>query len=115
MTPLRLRMIEDMKSAGLAPRTQTVYIDAVRRLAAHYRRSPDRLTEEEVRGYLLGLRDRGVALGSFKVYHGGIQFLYLRTLDRDWALFQKKESARPSNCDFPRSCRTSKSERCWAA
>ena len=95
MTPLRLQMIEDMKSAGLAPRTQTVYIDAVRRLAAHYRRSPDRLTEEEVRGYLLGLRDRGVALGSFKVYHGGIQFLYLRTLDRDWALFQKKEFARP--------------------
>ena len=115
MTPLRLRMIEDMKSAGLAPRTQTVYIDAVRRLAAHYRRSPDRLTEEEVRGYLLGLRDRGVALGSFKVYHGGIQFLYLRTLDRDWALFQKKEFARPSNCDFPRSSRTGKSAHYWAA
>ena len=115
MTPLRLRMIEDMKSAGLAPRTQTVYIDAVRRLAAHYRRSPDRLTEEEVRGYLLGLRDRGVALGSFKVYHGGIQFLYLRTLDRDWALFQKKDFARPRHCAFPRPCRTSTSERCWAA
>ena len=76
MTPLRLQMIEDMKSAGLAPRTQAVYIDAVRRLAGHYRRSPDRLTEEEVRRYLLGLRERGVALGSFKVYHGGIQFLY---------------------------------------
>ena len=90
MTPLRLQMIEDMKSAGLAPRTQAVYIDAVRRLAGHYRRSPDRLTEEEVRRYLLGLRERGVALGSFKVYHGGIQFLYRRTLDRNWALFQKK-------------------------
>ena len=37
MTPLRLQMIEDMKSAGLASRTQAVYIDAVRRLAAHYR------------------------------------------------------------------------------
>ena len=115
MTPLRLPMIEDMKSAGLAPRTQAVYIDAVRRLAGHYRRSPDRLTEEEVRRYLLGLRERGVALGSFKVYQGGIQFLYRRTLDRDWTLFQKKESARPSNSVFPRSCRTSKSERCWAA
>ena len=115
MTPLRLQMIEDMKSAGLAPRTQTVYIDAVRRLAAHYRRSPDRLTEEEVRGYLLGLRDRGVALGSFKVYHGGIQFLYLRTLDRDWALFQKKEFARPNSYGFQKSCRTSKSAHCWAA
>ncbi len=115
MTPLRLRMIEDMKSAGLAAATQTVYIDAVRRLAAHYRRSPDRLTEEEVRRYLLGLRERGVALGTFKAYHGGIQFLYRQTLDRDWALFQKKEFAHPSNYGFPRSSRTGKSAHCWAA
>ena len=115
MTPLRLQMIEDMQSAGLAPRTQAVYIDAVRRLAARYRRSPDQLSEEEVRGYLLGLRERGVALGTFKAYHGGIQFLYRRTLDRDWALFQKKEFGRPSNYVFPRSCRTSKSAQLWAA
>jgi integrase-like protein len=58
MTPLRLQMIEDMKSAGLAAETQAVYIDAVRRLAARYRRSSDQLSQEEVRGYLLGLRDR---------------------------------------------------------
>ena len=115
MTPLRLRMIEDMKSAGLAAGTQAVYIDAVRRLAAHYRRSPDQLTEEEVRAYLLSLRERGLALGTFKAYHGGVQFLYRRTLDRDWALFEKKEFARPSNSVFPRFCRTSKSARCWAA
>ena len=115
MTPLRLQMIEDMKSAGLVAGTQAVYIDAVRRLAAHYRRSPDQLSEEEVRGYLLGLRERGAALGTFKSYHGGIQFFYRRTLDRHWALFEKKESARPSNSVFPRSCRTSKSARCWAA
>ena len=115
MTPLRLQMIEDMKSAGLAAATQTVYIDAVRRLAAHYRRSPDHLSEDEVRRYLLGLRERGVALGTFSAYHGGIQFLYCRTLDRDWALFQKKEFARPNSYGFQKSCRTSKSERCWAA
>ena len=115
MTPLRLRMIEDMKSAGLAAVTQAVYIDAVSRLAAHYRRSPDQLSEEEVRGYLLGLRERGVALGTFKAYHGGIQFLYRQTLDSDWALFQKKEFARPNNYAFPKFCRTSKSARCWAA
>jgi Phage integrase, N-terminal SAM-like domain len=65
-------------------------VGVFRRLAARYRRSPDQLSEEEVRGYLLGLRERGVALGTFKAYHGGIQFLYRRTLDRDWALFQKK-------------------------
>ena len=115
MTPLRLQMIEDMKSAGLAAGTQAVYIDAVRRLAGHYRRSPAQLTEEEVRGYLLTLRERGLALGTFKAYHGGVQFLCRRTLDRDWALFEKKESARPSNSVFPRFYRTRRSARCSAA
>ena len=59
-------MIEDMTLAGLAAGTQKIYVRAVRRLAAHYRRSPDQLSEEEVRGYLLGLRQRGVARGTFK-------------------------------------------------
>ena len=61
MTPLRLQMVEDMRSAGLAPGTQAVYVDAVRRLAEHFRRSPAELTEDEVRSYLLGLRERGLA------------------------------------------------------
>ena len=91
MTPLRMRMIEDMRTAGLASGTQALYLDAVRRLAAHYGRSPDALSEEEVRAWLLGLRERGVALGTFKTNHGGIQFLYRQTLDQDWPLFGKKK------------------------
>jgi hypothetical protein len=86
-------MIEDMKLAGLAASTQAVYIEAVRRLAGHYRRSPDGLNEEEVRSYLVGLRERGVARGTFKANHYGIQFLYRHTLDRDWPLFSKKRFA----------------------
>jgi hypothetical protein len=84
-------MIEDMRTAGLASGTQALYLDAVRRLAAHYGRSPDALSEEEVRAWLLGLRERGVALGTFKTNHGGIQFLYRQTLDQDWPLFGKKK------------------------
>jgi hypothetical protein len=57
-------MIEDMPLAGLAEGTQKIYIQAVRRLAAHYRRSPNELGEEEVRGYLLELRQRGVGGGA---------------------------------------------------
>lgn len=90
MTPLRAKMIEDMRTAGLAPSTQAVYLQGVRRLAAHYRRSPDLLCEDEVRSYLLHLRERGVALGTFKPHHGGIQFLFCRTLEREWSLFSKK-------------------------
>src|SRR3954454_20762360 len=95
MTPLRLRMIEDMTLAGLAAGTQAIYIQAVRRLAAHYRRSPDQLSENEVRAYLLALRERGVALGTFKTNRGGIQFLYRRTLDRRWPLFGEKKDPPP--------------------
>src|ERR1700687_2214240 len=110
MTTLRSKMIEDMTLAGLAPGTQSNYIQAVRRLAGHYRRSPDQLSEEEVRAYLLGLRERGVALGTFKTYHGGIQFLFRRTLDREWSLFSKKESARPSTSVCPMCFRMLKFE-----
>jgi Phage integrase, N-terminal SAM-like domain len=109
MSPLRQRMIEDMKLAGLAPTTQNIYIDAVYQLAAHYRRSPDQLSEEEVRAYLLGLRERGVARGTFKANHYGIQFLYRNTLNRDWALFLKKRSASPSRSVCPTRWPTAKS------
>jgi hypothetical protein len=87
-------MIEDMTLAGLALGTQKIYIQAVRRLAAHYRRSPDQLTEEEVRGYLLGLRERGVARGTFKTSQYGLRFLYRHTLGHTWGLFGEKKDRR---------------------
>jgi len=70
MTPLRARMVEDMTLAGLVPGTQAVYIQAVRHLAAHFQRPPEQLSEAEVRGYLLALRERGVAHGNFNANHG---------------------------------------------
>src|SRR6201998_1845011 len=74
MSPLRARMIEDMKLAGLAGTTQGIYLQAVRSLAKHYNRSPELLCEEEVRRYLLDIRERN-ARGSFKTSHYGIQFV----------------------------------------
>ncbi len=91
MSPLRARMIEDMTLAGLAEGTRKIYIQAVRRLAAHYRRSPDELSEEEVRRYLLELRQRGVARGTFKTAQYGLRFLYHHTLARAWGLFGEKK------------------------
>lgn len=101
MTPLRKRMIEDMTLAGLSAGTQTQYVRAVRGLAAYYRRSPDELSEEEVRRYLLAIRERGAARGTFKTCHYGIQFLYRATLHRPWPLFTKKRSA----CRGKSACR----------
>jgi hypothetical protein len=97
MSPLRARMIEDMTLAGLAAGTQKIYIQSVRRLAAHYRRSPDhQLNEEEVRAYLLGLRQRGAARGTFKTSQYGLRFLYRHTLDRAWELLGEKKDRIPT-------------------
>ncbi len=91
MSPLRARMIEDMILAGLAEGTQKNYVRAVRQLAAYYRRTPDQLSEEEVRRYLLDLRRRGVARGTFQIARYGLQFFYGNTLGRVWALFGGKK------------------------
>ena len=112
MTPMRVRMIEDMRLAGLADRTQEVYVQAVVGLAKHYRRSPEQLSEEEVRRYLLDRREQGAARGSFKICHYGIQFFYRYTLGRDWSLFKKRSGCR-SRSGFPRLCPTSRFGVSW--
>jgi len=94
MTALRRRMIEDMRLAGLSAGTQKRYLAAVAHLAWTYKRSPDRITEEQVRRHVLRLRDeRGVALGTFQTHWHGIRFFYLRTLGVDWDLLLKKKWA----------------------
>ena len=104
MTELRTRMVEDMQLAGLVQGTQVAYIRAVRQLAAHFRLSPDRLTERQVRDYLIHLRDvRGVAKGTFQQRFFAIKFLFVNTLARDWPLLTKKKSARPCASACPTS------------
>ena len=112
MTPMRIRMIEDMRLAGLADATQQVYVQAVANLAKYYRRPPEHLTEEEIRRYLLDRREQGAARGSFKTCHYGIQFFYRHTLGKDWALFKKRSGCR-SRSDFPMLYPTPRSGASW--
>ena len=97
MSPLRMRMIEDMKLAGLSPGTQATYIDAVRKLAAYYRRSPDQLSEEEVRAYILHLRERGAARGTFSD-------LYRSRSAAIGRCSQKKDPSAETEAVAPRAC-----------
>ena len=53
MTPLRQRMLDAMIQRGFAQRTQSSYIDAIHRLAKHYRRDPTLYTAAEIEAYLL--------------------------------------------------------------
>jgi site-specific recombinase XerD len=88
MTELRRRMIQDMQLAGLSRGTRECYVRAVRSLAKHYGQRPDRLTEEQVRGFLLHLiNKRRVAEGTLRTYRCGIQFFYEATLKRPLPVF----------------------------
>ena len=58
MTPLRRRMIEDMSLRGLPEATQRAYVNAVRNLAGHFKRSPDQLTDAELRRFFISLKRR---------------------------------------------------------
>jgi integrase/recombinase XerD len=85
MTQLRQRMIEDMQLRGYSARTQEAYARAVRQVAEHYRRSPDKLTEEELRKYFLHLaNEKKWARASTTIALCGIKFFYEQTLKRDW-------------------------------
>ncbi len=96
MTELRKRMIEDMQLAGLAQGSQEAYIRASRQLAAHFRLSPDRLNEGQLRDYLIHLRDvRGIAKGTFQQHFFALKFLFVNTLGYDWPLLTKKKFASP--------------------
>jgi hypothetical protein len=102
MTELRTRMIEDMQLAGHSQGTQDAYIRVVRQLAGHFRVSPDRLTERQVRDYLMHLREvRKVAKGTFQAHFFGIKFFFVNTLAYDWPLLTKKKSANPIANAFP--------------
>ena len=52
MTPLRKRMIRELELRRKAPTTVTSYVKAVEELARYYRRSPDRISTEEIRSYM---------------------------------------------------------------
>jgi hypothetical protein len=116
MTALRRRMIEDMELAGLSAGTQKRYLTAVADLAKTYSRSPERITEEEVRRHVLRLRDeRGVARGTFQTHWHGIRFFYLRTLCVEWDLFLKKKWASRGRSAFPWRAATKSAAACCRA
>jgi len=81
-SPLRQRMIEDMRMRKLEEKTQTAYIRAVRKLAAYLKRSPDTASIEELRRFQLHLVDQGTSPVTINATITGLKFFFDITLDR---------------------------------
>ena len=85
MTPLRLRMAEDMAIRNLSPHTQASYIGQVSLFARHFGKSPELLGPEQIRDYQLFLTtEKQLAPGSISIAVSALRFLYRVTLRRDW-------------------------------
>lgn len=87
MTPLRRRMLEDMRVRELTQNTQRAYIHQVEAFAAHFGRSPEQLGPEEVRAWQVHLVEvRKVSRSSLVQAVCALRFLYNVSLGREWPL-----------------------------
>lgn len=84
MTPIRQRMIEDMRLRNFSPHTQDAYVRAVAQFTRHFMLSPETLTADHVRQYLLHLvQKQHVAWSTYNQVRCGLQFFFRITLGRD--------------------------------
>jgi site-specific recombinase XerD len=84
MTPLRQRLLDDMKMRNLSANTQDAYVRVVAAFARHFRESPDRLSREHVREYLLHLIRQKAAWSTYNQARCALHFFYRVTLGVDW-------------------------------
>ena len=82
MTPLRKRMIDDLRIRNRAHSTIQVYVAHVARFAQHFGRSPEQMGPEEVRQYQLHLLEQKVSWSNFNQAASALRFLYGTTLRR---------------------------------
>lgn len=89
MTSLRLRMIQDMQLRNLSPKTQQRYIHHAAALANFHGKSPEEMTCEDVRSYLLFLcQERNVSPNTRRQVISSFRFLFWTTLGRSWTMNQ---------------------------
>jgi site-specific recombinase XerD len=87
-TALARRFLEDLQLHGFAVRTQESYMRAVRMLAYHYHKSPDKITEEELRQYFLHIKNvKHWSRASMTLSICGIKFFFEHTLKQNWTTF----------------------------
>ncbi|MGB7241446.1 MAG: tyrosine-type recombinase/integrase [Sulfitobacter sp.] len=83
MSPLRARMIEDMRIRGMAETSQTAHIRALKDFTAFLRRSPDTATPDDLRAYQLHMTDSEVTPSVYNARITALRFFFGMTCDRE--------------------------------
>ncbi len=95
ISPLRQRMIEDMRLRKLSAKTQTAYIRAFANFTRYLGRSPDTVNIEDLRAYQLHMVEQGVSSITLNATITGLKFFYAVTLDRPEAMNKMRHVYEP--------------------
>lgn len=82
-TPLRERMIEDMRIHGMGDKAPKAHIRAVKDFALFLGRSPDTATPDDLRAYQLHMTDTGVSPTTYNARIMALRFLFGKTCGRE--------------------------------
>ena len=95
VSPLRQRMLEDMRMRQFAEHTQDGYIRAVRKLYTFLGRSPHTATAEDLRRFQLHLVDTGTGPITINATLSGLKFFFDITLGRPELMLKMTHVAVP--------------------
>ena len=82
-TPLRQRMIEDMRIRGMGEKAQQAHIRAIKDFAAFLGRSPDTASPDDLRAYQLHMTNAGVTPSTFNARIVALRFFFGMTCGRE--------------------------------
>lgn len=81
MTPLRLRMKEELQRRNYSEMTAVCYVRHVAEFAKFFRRSPDSLGTEEIKQFQMHLiREKKVSWSTYIQATAALRFFYVKTL-----------------------------------
>jgi site-specific recombinase XerD len=95
VSPLRQRMLDDMRMRQFAEHTQEGYIRAVRKLSTFLGRSPHTATAEDLRRFQLHLVDTGTGPVTINATITGLKFFFDITLGRPELMLKMTHVAVP--------------------
>jgi len=80
-TQVIIRMEQDMQLSGYSPKTRKAYLYPAKRIIEYFNKSPEQITNEELRHYFLYLKnERKYARPTLTIALCGIKFMFEKTL-----------------------------------
>ncbi len=95
ISPLRQRMLDDMRLRKFSPQTQSGYIRAVVNFTRFLGRSPDTAEAEDLRRFQLHMVEQGISSTTLNATISGLKFFFAVTLDRPEAMKQMRHVYEP--------------------